>query len=294
MAGWDDKGLGKFIKENRRVVQVSGLNAKTGFTFEDAHLMDIKQKIEAAGKPLGEYGTARIGIKTGLNDLFIIDEQQYTSFMAKCNSTEKMCIHRMIKGETIGTGKNMYVIHIPYNWTDSIVGKSSPEDKLRENMPSIQEYLEATAKYLFGQGKNPYDRPSRGKYWWELIAYTGINDLAKDKLAWADIANKNKFAYADENTWVEKTCYCMQLSRETAEVISKLMNTSICDNIVKRWYVVSNFGKNSVNYGSAIKNMPIPYGISTEILNKNGDELERYIQQLYNLTDEDAEYLLKQ
>ncbi|MFN0214302.1 MAG: Eco57I restriction-modification methylase domain-containing protein, partial [Saprospiraceae bacterium] len=69
-----DFGLPEYLKQNEFSVNLAGLQ-DSGWTLSNQTVQNLLEKLRGAGKPLGEYVDGKIyyGIKTGLNEAFVID-----------------------------------------------------------------------------------------------------------------------------------------------------------------------------------------------------------------------------
>ncbi len=69
------KDLTEYVRQNSFQVDIESLKAE-GWGLGDRKNTDLLEKIKAQGIPLGEYVNGKIfyGIKTGLNEAFVIDE----------------------------------------------------------------------------------------------------------------------------------------------------------------------------------------------------------------------------
>jgi len=131
----------------------------------------LKQKIERIGKPLREWDVnISYGIKTGLNEAFIIDTDTRRRILRACkNVAERRRTRAIIKPILRGRDikrytykwKGLWMILIPAGWTNNRRGSEPAEDYINRVLPSLMKHLrhfEAKARA----------RDDQGDYWWEL------------------------------------------------------------------------------------------------------------------------------
>ncbi len=79
----DDTNLGRVLQSRRIDVPQAELEV-AGWYFEDQRIARLRDKIRDGGVPLKDYcGSPLYGIKTGLNEAFVIDSLMYERFVAE-------------------------------------------------------------------------------------------------------------------------------------------------------------------------------------------------------------------
>jgi type I restriction-modification system DNA methylase subunit len=155
---------------------------------------------------LNKYLNVKVnyGVKTGLNDAFIIDEKTRKSIVAKAPRSG-----RLIKPFVIGDDvrrysiqkRNRYLILIPTGWTR----RESKNAKdawawLTRNHPGISNHLKPFARAAM-------QRSDHGEYWWELRPCDYYSEFEKPKIIWPEIAKESRFTIDTENQYLNKTCF---------------------------------------------------------------------------------------
>jgi adenine-specific DNA-methyltransferase len=142
--------------------------ADNGWTLSDATTQQLLVKLRAAGKPLREYVQDKIfyGIKTGLNEAFVIDEPTRARLVAADPRSAEV-IKPFLAGRDIKRYQtpvaDKFLILFERGITTQRRGDAEPETWLAQAYPAIYAHLkrhEAKAK----------SRSDKGLYWWELRA----------------------------------------------------------------------------------------------------------------------------
>ena len=159
----------------------------------------VMDKMLSTGTPLKEWDIAiNYGIKTGLNDAFIIDNQTKDALTAEDPRSAEI-IKPVVRGRDI----QRYQV----DWRGLWLIATFPACALSiDDYPAVKEHLLSFGRARLEQsGKRlPNGTRSRKKTshdWFELqdtCAYHG--DFAKEKLLWMDLVNdRERFAYSDNS-----------------------------------------------------------------------------------------------
>ena len=152
----------------------------------------ILRKMRQQGKPLRDYLKHRIrwGVKTGLNQAFIITEDIKDSLIRDDSASGEL-IRPFAVGDDIRafriTDRNRYLIFIPNGWTDEHRGKEGAWTWFRAAYPAIATHLskfESKAR----------ERRDQGRYWWELRPCDYYHQFFAPKLVYPEIAKESRFA----------------------------------------------------------------------------------------------------
>jgi hypothetical protein len=169
--------------------------------------ISLMEKMKKVGTPLGEYidGKVYYGIKTGLNEAFIIDRETYYRLIAEDEKNGEL-----IKPFAIGDyirkyrieGKERYVILIPRGWTNQQTGGLGNDswDWFMLNYPAI-------ANHLVPFAEKAKKRCDKGDYWWELRACDYYDAFDKPKIVYPDIAKESRITFDEKGTVVGNTAY---------------------------------------------------------------------------------------
>jgi hypothetical protein len=185
--------LGEYVNENSYKVNQLTLD-DSGWSLADEATQALLDKLKGKGVPLGEYVEGKIyyGIKTGLNEAFVIDAQTRERLIAEDPKSAEL-IKPFLAGRDIKryqqSMNDKYLILIPRGWTKE--KSSNAKDALgwlKGNYPAIANHLLPFAQ---AAGKR-YDK---GEYWWELRACDYYDEFEKPKIIIPAIVRSASYAY---------------------------------------------------------------------------------------------------
>ncbi len=169
----------------------------TGWSLASEDANRILEKIRAIGIPLEQYVSGKLfyGIKTGLNEAFVIDAETKNKLTNEDRKSKEF-IKPFLFGKDIKRyridNRGKFLILIPKGFTK----KHSPgfPDKWKwfnENYPAIAKHLTSFRK----QAEKRYDK---GDYWWELRTCEYYSEFQKPKIIIPCI-NKQASNILDDN-----------------------------------------------------------------------------------------------
>jgi len=204
--------LQSYVKENRFKVLQPSLDDK-GWSLVDEKSQALLNKLHSSGIALGEYVKEKIyyGIKTGLNEAFVIDEVTREYLITEDPKSEEL-IKSFLVGKDIKrfepSPKGRYLILIPKGWTREQIRHSREGGNpgttrfqvkpgmtetgawqwVRESYPAIASHLEPFTE----KAKKRYDK---GEYWWELRTCEYYAKFEDPKIIVPAIIQKASYAY---------------------------------------------------------------------------------------------------
>ncbi len=215
------------VKERGFDMLISSLSTD-GWTLERPQALALIEKLRKAGMPLGEYVKGRFyyGIKTGLNEAFVIDEATQSRLISEDPKSAEL-IKPWLRGRDIKKWKaqwaGLYVI-FTRRGTDI------------ERYPAIKRYLEQFRADLEPK-KTDKDKRGRkpGSYqWFEIqdnIAY--YEEFNKAKIIYADIAKLMRASYDTKRAFCANTLYI--LPTDDLSLLG-ILHSKLFD-----WYARQNF-----------------------------------------------------
>ncbi len=198
--------LSEYVKQNRYKVQQTSLD-EGGWSLADERTQTLLEKLRKTGVPLGKYIKSEIyyGIKTGLNEAFVIDSVTRDNLIAEDSKSAEL-INPFLLGRDIKRyqqpSTDRYLILIPKGWTGLNIGSGkNPWKVLQDNYPAIASHLKPFAQ----EAKKRFDK---GDYWWELRACDYYMVFEKPKILLPDISQRGNFALdAVGNFYCSNTAY---------------------------------------------------------------------------------------
>ena len=248
----------KVIYNYTTKVLQSSLSEK-GWTFADSSVLNLKKKIESAGKKIKDWEGVKIyfGIKSGLNEAFIINEKIKNELVKKDKEALEI-IKPILRGRDIERYKilfaNLYLI----------VSKIGLDIK---KYKSVFEYLEKFKSQLLKRT----DFTSGVMEWFNLRPCDYYEKFDEPKIIYPDISEKGGFYWDNECYFFNNTIYMIagKVKKSWVAVLnSKLMS----------WYypqIASGLGEKGVRYFTQfVKELPLP---------ENTQSLEKYAQEMFDL-----------
>ncbi|MGH2508646.1 MAG: hypothetical protein ACRDHZ_14775, partial [Ktedonobacteraceae bacterium] len=154
------------------------------------------------GQPLGELVAGRMyyGIKTGLNEAFIIDSATRKRLI-QADPASTHLIKPMVRGEDLRPwyqeNEGRWLICLPSGWTTA----TFPELTTRDETPAwakVQARYPALAAYLEPFATAGRKRQDKGQFWWELRACSYYDAFEQPKIFWADMAKYPRFSWDEQ------------------------------------------------------------------------------------------------
>jgi type I restriction-modification system DNA methylase subunit len=197
--------LENYVQENGYLFNQEDLTEKE-WSLADEKTLTLLAHIKARGISLNEYVDGKIfyGIKTGLNEAFVIDEQTKNRLIIEDGGASPF-LKPFLAGRDIKRyytpDPTNFLIVIPSGWTDE--NSKGARDKwnwFENTLPSIAQHL----KQFEAKAKARYDQ---GNYWWELRPCDYYGEFEKSKLMLPDISTRGNFVYDDQGKYCINTCY---------------------------------------------------------------------------------------
>ncbi len=302
-----------------RAVMLEKLNSDAWFIGSSAE-QRLKEKIERIGKPLKDWDVnIYYGIKTGLNEAFIITTEKRNEILANCKDEAERARTEAIIKPVLG-GKDL--IRYYYEWAGLWVIGTFPALRLNiDDYPALKKYLldnfdirqlEQSGEKYPELGFNA--RKKTGNKWFETqdqIAY--YHEFDKEKVVWLNLNRKWKFSFVERGIYVEAA-----LNFISSDKYSKIL-TGILSSSLVLWYF-KQIGRMHDRGGfmckiDTFKSMPIPpitvanqpivsqiEELVDKILaakkqNPQADtknfeeEIDKFVYKLYELTEEEIKII---
>jgi type I restriction-modification system DNA methylase subunit len=185
------------VDSNSSTINQNELTA-VGWHLESKTTLRLLEKLSKMGKPLGDYvnGKFYYGIKTGLNESFVVDQTTRDHLIAEHLSSAEV-LKPVLRGKDIKRWgvdfAEQYLIKIESseNVSHPWSGKTAFEAEkiFASTYPAIHKWLNAYRKGLI-------ERDDQGKYFWELRSCKYWQEFEQFKIVWGNLAVEPKFALA--------------------------------------------------------------------------------------------------
>ncbi len=218
----DFTSLEEYVSENGAFADQTRFGQEF-WSLSTIAVQDLMDKLDANAIPLLDYVNKKMyyGLKTGLNNAFIIDEATRESYV-KQNPKNEELIYAYASGPSISRyspiEKKEYIIAIPKGWTNERVNRghwkwfSSTYPELAIH---LKEYEQSAQK-----------RYDKGDYWWELRACDYYDAFEKPKITWGNLAQKPKFTMDFEGFYINAPSVIIPLEDY---YLLGILNSSITD-----------------------------------------------------------------
>ena len=185
---------------------------KNGWILEDPTLIRLFERLMNYGTPLGEFVEGRLyyGIKTGLNEAFVIDQNKRDELIEEEPRSAEL-IKPWLRGKDIkrwrAVGSGQYVIAIQNSgddgadnpWADA-GSEAAARDVFKTTYPAVHDHLSWFEPKL-------RRRQDQGKFWWELRSCTYYHEFANSKIVFNRFIDSATFAYDTSGLYHNDACY---------------------------------------------------------------------------------------
>jgi Eco57I restriction-modification methylase/TaqI-like C-terminal specificity domain/N-6 DNA Methylase len=207
----------------------------TGWQLGDPAGRKVFAKLMDAGKPLGEVVEGQIyyGIKTGLNDAFIVDQVTRNRLVEEDPKSAEI-MKPIVRGEDLrpwyqeDEGRWLIVLKSSgdYSWPWSDAGENA-ETIFRKSYPSLHAHMKRLEERL-------RKRQDKGRFWWELRSCDYYDVFDRAKIFWPDIAKLPRISLGDSQQYAGNTVYLMP---SKSDYLLALLNSRIL------WFILTRLGQ---------------------------------------------------
>jgi len=196
--------------------------SKSSFTFVSPQELAIKKKIENNGIILKDWdNTIKSGIKTGLNEAFIIDEDKKNELI-KADSKNKEIIKPYLRGRDI----KKYSYQFANKWI--ITTKLHSNEYLENKYPVIFKYLSLYKDKLSKRGQCT-NRGDKGQHHWLELDNNPtdnyFNEFEKEKIIWIELSDLGKFTFDSNKYFIDMTIF--MITGQNLKYILSLLNSKL-------------------------------------------------------------------
>lgn len=187
-----------------------------GWRLEGVVTQRLLEKLRRAGKPLGDYVGGRFyhGVKTGLNEAFIVDRTTYDRLVAEHPSSAEV-LRPFLRGRDVKRWRvdpqDLWLIFLPWHFplhNDISIKEASKkaEQEFAKSYPAIYHHL-----LPFKTSLEARDQTETGiKYEWYALQRwrpESWQEFEKPKIVYPDIYEHQSFAYDKDGFFMMNTCY---------------------------------------------------------------------------------------
>ena len=171
------------------------------------------EKLTTTGKPLGLYlqGAIYNGIKTGLNEAFVISSMQRESIADRSPASVEF-LHSCRGGEEVREyfirPRDEWLIVIPCGFTRAAMNATGPLSE-RKAWEWLSAHHAPIAEHLAPFEKGLKARQDQGEFWWELRPCDYYQAMQQPKILFPDICKHPRFCYDDTGIYLLNTGYAL-------------------------------------------------------------------------------------
>ena len=187
--------LGEYVRKNSNVLKRVAFD-ENGWSLADNSSRKLSEKIRSAGTLLEKYVQGKIfyGIKTGLNEAFVINRAERDRLIGKDRKSAEV-IKPFLAGRDIKRyvppQSDSFLILIPREWTNYNRHGKDAWNFFSECYPAI-------AAHLLSFKIEAQKRYDQGDYWWELRACDYYDEFKKPKIIVPAIVRSASYTF-DKN-----------------------------------------------------------------------------------------------
>ena len=283
-----------FVESNGFKYPQVYFNSKS-WSLAEPKLVQLQRKLESSGKTLEQLRTKiRLGIATGSNDAFLIDEEKKKEFCQE-NPVNAEIIKPILRGRDISR----------YSYT-----LSGQHILLAKNGVNVKKSYPEIYNHLDSFGDKFKNRGAKGQHWTNLRACSFYEDFKKEKIVWIELTDLGRFALCSEEVYLLNSAYFLlpPLGLDSKFLLGILNSNTI------RFYlglVAETSGMGTSRWiNNYVKEFPIPLNApeqQTSIIKhvnqildaknanpavdtgKQEEEIDQLVYALYGLTTEEIE-----
>ncbi len=186
--------------------------------------LNLKRKIEDVGKPLKDWDiNIYMGIKTGCNEAFIIDEAKREELIEQDPKSADI-IKPLLRGKNIkryhARSSGLYILATGY---DLDIPKKYPA--IFEHLENIGEQIASGS--IKTKGKGLFERDDQGENWWNLRACAYYSEFEKVKIVWGNISYSSCFCYVCPGVFINAPANLLTSESDEIKYLLACMNSKI-------------------------------------------------------------------
>lgn len=264
--------LSNYFKENGTLLINPG---ETAWSINDKEKSDIKRDVSMQGKPLKEWDIdINYGIKTGLNEAFVVNESTKEELITKDKSSAQI-LKPLLRGRDLGK----YTFRNEHLW---LVGTFPSLSLDIDDYPAIKQHLLSFGIERLEQTGIGEARKKTGNEWFETqdqISYW--QNFEQPKILYPNMVKDISFTYDDKGFYTNQKCFI--LTGEKIKYLLGVLNSKLFRYCFEEVFPELQGNSREINK-VVFEEIPIKYP------NEKEEELVRtlvdYILYLYNAESE--------
>ena len=188
---FSDDSFEDFVNNNGFNYPQAYFNSRS-WNLVEPKCVELQGKLESSGNTLEQLrAKIRLGIATGSNEAFLIDEDKKQEF-CKRNPVNAEIIKPILRGRDI--------FRYSYTSAGQYILLAKNGINVEKDYPDIYEHLESF-------GDRFKNRGAQGQHWTNLRACSFYDDFKKEKIVWIELTDSGRFALCDEEIYLLNSAY---------------------------------------------------------------------------------------
>lgn len=238
---WEKDNFNNYVMKNKFLYKQTDFDFQP-WTLIRPEALCVREKIEKAGTSLEHlHVKIRLGLATGDNSVFIIDEDKKNQLILLDKKNAEL-IKPVIRGQDIKR-----YIHL-----------SSRYIILSKNGINIPKDYPTLYNYFYSFGEKFKKRGAKGKHWTNLRACSFFDDFLKDKIIWIELTDKGRFSYSSKEEYLLNSAYFL-IPPETldSKYLLGILNSRLIQ--VYMTFIAATSGMGTLRWiNNYVKQFPIP------------------------------------
>ena len=237
-----DQLFTRFVESNTFYLPQSEFGAEA-WTLMPRHTLSLARKIEAHGRTLEQLKCKiRLGLATGANHAFLIDEEKRRDLLAK-DPANAAIIKPILRGRDI--------FRYGYQPSGLYILLTKNGINVKCDYPTVYEHLDS-----FGdEFKN---RGAQGQHWTNLRACAFFDDFKREKIIWIELTDRGRFALCTDEIYLVNSAYFLIPPPQfDSRYLLAILNSSVIQFYMNQIAETSGMGVNRwINH--FVKRFPVP------------------------------------
>ncbi len=314
-------GFKPYLLEHNIEVNIAELSPE-GWNLSDTKVQSLIKKIKSKGIPLSEYTNGKVfyGIKTGLNEAFVIDNETRERLISDDPRSAEV-IKPFLAGRDIKRYQTpiaeKYLILFPKGFT---IKRNLPEDNSSYIVSEPPRYgympyddawdwietnYPAVAHHLLPYKAMAQKRTDKGDYWWELRACDYYGAFQSPKIIYPNICRKPEFTFDDSQNFTNQKCFIIThfklsflgiLNSSLYYFLFRSILPKLRGDFYEPSYIYFKdfpiIEKESPEINALVENcLNLKKGNSEADISKIEHQIDRLVYELYELTEEEIKII---
>ena len=238
---WHKGSFNAYVSSNQFLYSQSDFDFQP-WTLIHPNVLSIRKKIENGGKTLEQLQTKiRLGLATGDNNVFIIDEEM-RSHLIRLDIKNEDIIKSVIRGQDIKRYSHRSSKYI-------ILSKNGID--ISNDYPTLYQYFDSF-------GDKFKKRGAKGRHWTNLRACAFFDDFLQEKLIWIELADNGRFSYSHKEEYLLNSAYFLIPPKGIdAKYLLGILNSKLIQIYMS--YIAATSGMGTLRWiNNYVKLFPIP------------------------------------